>query len=465
MKGKVRTMTYFDLIKNSKKGLPKETLIIVGVNPIINDLIRAPQVIANLLRVEPNLKITIIYENETENFNQSLFYDKMLSREKTEFDRLQTYRNRLIGGKKARNKHSSGFIEDVLKECSDEADRIDFKRRLILLQNNLRHNINIIKADEQIWYSFNGVDLPTIDDYQEIELKELPIYKQIVNYLDFLLNPSSGGIYLSSPGDELIQLYDRMDYPRGIYPRKAFYSTEYQRYSVWSLIFNRSGEILLHKRSDYTADNRSLWDKSSGGHIDLRDSSTIITAKRELVEELFLPEAEFTKYMKAEIGDIIDFGEWNIEKRQEKYLKGELDGLDDIDWAVFRATDAETGDPLTIKRKSERIMHFKDMNSDGTVKKDEKGNPIFKEETEKWKTRFISDVFLFIAPEGFSKEQMLLAEQKGAASQHRFMSVSELIQDVIYDNPQVYTDDMVYICNELKWLLVQFSEFIRFIFE
>lgn len=309
------------------------------------------------------------------------------------------------------------------------------------------------------------VYLPTIDDYQEIELKELPIYKQIVNYLDFLLNPSSGGIYLSSPGDELIQLYDRMDYPRGIYPRKAFYSTEYQRYSVWSLIFNRSGEILLHKRSDYTADNRSLWDKSSGGHIDLRDSSTIITAKRELVEELFLPEAEFTKYMKAEIGDIIDFGEWNIEKRQEKYLKGELDGLDDIDWAVFRATDAETGDPLTIKRKSERIMHFKDMNSDGTVKKDEKGNPIFKEETEKWKTRFISDVFLFIAPEGFSKEQMLLAEQKGAASQHRFMSVSELIQDVIYDNPQVYTDDMVYICNELKWLLVQFSEFIRFIFE
>lgn len=464
-------MNLNDLLTNEIGKYAEKEIVIVGVNPIINEIIDNAQLFSDLLRCNQGLKITIIYESETENFNQSLFYDKDLSEHKIEFERLQTYRNRLIGGKKARNKKNAGFLEDVLDYCKSEEESIDFSKRLTLLQNNLRHNINIIKADNVIFYSFTGLELPSINLYQKISISSNPeFYKQISNYISFLFNAKTGGLYLSKPGEELIQLYDRDDYPRGIYPRKAFYSTDFQRYSVWAFIFNRKGELLLHKRSDYVADNQSLWDKSAGGHVDLRDSSTIITAKRELVEELFLPEAEYTKYMRAEIGDIIDFGEWNPEKRQEKHFKGDFDGMDDADWVVFRATNKETGDPLTIKRKSERVMHIKEKDINGKNLVDECGHPIFKAETETWNTRFISDVFLFIAPEGYIdiEEQMCdlisAAEKSGAGAEHRLMSIEDLSKD-IDENPQKYTDDMVYVNNEMRWLLLQFSEFIKYIFK
>lgn len=459
-----------DLLLNSQGRFAENDLTIIGVNPIINEVIENAQLFADLLRCNQKLRITIIYESETENFNQSLFYDKDLSLAKIEFEKLQTYRNRLIGGKKAKNKKKAGFLEDVLNFCNSKEELEDFSKRFALLQNNLRHNINIIKADDVIFYSFTGLELPSIDLYQKVSaIDNNAFYKQMTNYISFMFNKKTGGLYLSKPGEELIQLYDRDDFPRGIYPRKAFYSTDFQRYSVWAFIFNRKGELLLHKRSDYVADNQSLWDKSAGGHVDLRDSSTIITAKRELVEELFLPEAEYTKYMRAELGDIIDFGEWNPEKRQEKHFKGDFDGMDDADWVVFRATDKETGDPLTVKRKSERVMHIKLKDSNGKDIVDEDGHPVFKKEVETWQTRFISDVFLFIAPEGYidTEEQMTdlmsAAEKSGAAAEHRLISIDELTRDIT-NNPEKYTDDMVYINNEMRWLLLQFSEFIKYIF-
>lgn len=462
-------MKFEDLLKTTNGHFAQRELTILGVNPIINDLIENAQLINDILRCNQDLKITIIYESETENFNQSLFHDDSAILQ-IDFDKLQTYRNRLIGGKKARTKKNAGFVEDVLSFCTSITERDNFTQRLNLLQNNLRHNINVIKIDNTIRYSFTCLTLPSPDLYQTIDIKENELlYNQIEQYLLFLTNGKTGGLYLSNPGEELIQLYDRNDFPRGIYPRKAFYSTEFQRYSVWAFIFNRKGELLLHRRSDYVADNQSLWDKSAGGHVDLRDSSTIMTAKRELVEELFLPEAEYTKYMRAELGDIIDFGEWNPEKRQEKHFKGDFDGLDDADWVVFRATDKETGAPLTIRRKSDRVMHFKEKDSDGKTLIGEDGHPIFKEQTEIWNTRFISDVFLFIAPEGYidNKEQMFdlmhAAEQSGAAAEHKLISIEELTID-IDKNPTLYTDDMVYVNNEMRWLLLQFSEFIKYIF-
>jgi len=110
--------------------------------------------------------------------------------------------------------------------------------------------------------------------------------------------------------------------------------------------------------------------------------------------------------MRAELGDIINFGEWNINKREENFFISSFAGLNDKDWIVFRATDTDDkGDivPMTIRRKSPRIMHVKD--------KDERGNEItitekdgtvkYKEHIETWYTRFISDVFLFVAPANY----------------------------------------------------------------
>lgn len=447
-------MNLIEVLKNSKNEPPKKQLVILGVNPIIDELTRNPEWIYSMLKVEENLKITIIYENETENFNQSLFYEKGVSKHRIEFDKLQTYRNRLIGSGGKRN---TGFCEDVLNLFNSEEKEL-YSSRLILYQNNLRHNINVILIDDVILYSFTTLDIPTLDTYTRITKKSnSSLYKQLSDYISFLLNKESGSIFLSKSGNELIELYDRGSIPRGIYPRKAFYSTDYQRYSIWAFVFNRKGELLLHKRSEKTKDNRLLWDKSAGGHVDLTDSSTLITAKRELVEELFLPEAEYTKYMQAELGDIIDFGEWNIDKRPEKHFKSSFDGLDDADWVVFRASDKDErggSSPMTIRRKSPRKIH---VEIDGV------------ERVETWHTRFISDVYLFVAPEGYidTKEQMNelfeLAEKRGAAASHKLYSIEDLIEDV-ERNPEGYTDDMIYMCSEKKWVLLQFSESIKYIF-
>ena len=466
-----------ELFYNSQSKPAQNDLIIIGVNPIIQQITSNPQMFYDILNCCKNLNITLIYENETENFNQSLFYASGISKNKLDFDKLQTYRSRLIGGKKGKKK-TAGFIEDILYYCDDEHIS-KMRERIRLRQNNLRQFVNIVFADDVIRYCFTTLDLPEIDMYRTVTVdSDLELYNQLKNYIDFLMDNNLGGKFMSKPGDELIELYDMKDMPRGIYPRKAFYTTDFQRYSVWAFIFNRKGQLLLQQRSKFTADNRNLWDKSAGGHVDLTDSSTIITAKRELVEELFLPEAEFSKYVSAELGDIVDFGEWNIEKRPEKNFRKEFDGLAPTDWIVFRPANQD-GKPMTIQRKSPRIMHVKDKDQNGeNIKRlDEKGNPqfdergqvLYKEHKEVWYTRFISDVFLFIAPDNYIDNQkdldelMRIAQEKGAQSAHKLMSIEELIEDVEL-NPDKYTDDIVYMCSEQKWLLIEFAESLKFIF-
>lgn len=468
-----------DFFKNERGYNIQNHLIVVGVNPIVQEITTNPQLFFDLLNTTP-VKITLIYESETENFNQSLFHVNGSKEKSLDFDRLETYRSRLLGGKKGR-KNTAGLVEDVLRYCEDNEKKKDMRSRIRLLQNNLRQFVNIIWADDVIWYCFTTLGLPEISMYQKItEQTDHDLYAQLAAYVNFLLDENTGGKYLSKPDDELIELYDMKDMPRGIYPRKAFYTTNFQRYSVWAFIFNRKGELLLQQRSPFTKDNRGLWDKSAGGHVDLKDSSTIITAKRELVEELFLPEAEFSKYMSADLGDIVDFGEWNIEKRPEKSLRDEFDGLEPNDWVVFRATDSE-GEPMTVQRKSPRIMHIQDIDeqSGSTIPMtDENGNIIkwgngkirYKEHIETWYTRFISDVFLFVAPEGYidTQEQindlMGVAEKAGAQSSHKLMSIDALIDDV-EEHPELYTDDMLFMCSEEKRLLVEFAESIKFIFK
>jgi len=279
-------MGFQDSIEKNFKELPKSRLVIVGVNPIVEDITSHQSYFFHLLNTQIELQIKIIYESESENFSQSLFYEKGVSENRINFDRLQTYHLRLIGGSRAGGKKAAGFIEDVLSKFKPEETDIA-RKRITLLQNNLRHFVNIILVDDILFYSFTTLEIPALDKYQKVT-EESSLFSQLKKYIDFLLNGKSGGKFLSKPSDELIELYDNNSYPRGIY------STDYQRYSIWAFVFNRKGELLLHKRSDTTADNRALWDKSVGGHVDLRDISTVETAKRELIEEMFLPEAENT---------------------------------------------------------------------------------------------------------------------------------------------------------------------------
>jgi len=433
--------TFFEKAKNE--------IIILGTNSLSPFLEQSAKYFYNKLNLMETLCLKVYYESDSENFNQSLVIDTKNSINRTSYVSLEAHKDRIKG-----TTNTTGLKNDILSFIPKTELRENINKRIKINQVNLRLPINVIKVDDQFWFCFISNKLPTINDY--ILVTDVKLEIEIRNYLNHYINSNEGITFLSEPDEELIQLYDRDSIPRGIYPRKAFYSTEFKRYSIWGFVFNRKGELLLHQRSKNTKDNRLLWDKSIGGHVDIKDSSTYQTAQRELIEELFLPEAEFTLYLKENIGKFNNYGDLDFEKRPEIEFKAAFERLNSNEWIMFRATD-RNGNPLTVSRISDRRMHDKDDKV--TIKK----------------TVFMSDVYLFIAPPNYidtpeqMKELVKLSEKTGAAEDHKIISVNDLrnwIEEA--ENKQIasetFTDDLLYINLELRSLIERFSEFIKYIF-
>jgi hypothetical protein len=426
-----------------------DKIIIVGLNPLAVELDDNAGILFDVLNLNQNLSIHIFYESDSENFNQSL---SLSSNKEVSSTKLNLCRDRIIG-RVTKYGLTGGIKSKIDKYFNDKTKVEGIAARIIFKQLNTRMPINLIKVDDRFYYSIATHKLTGLSHYLRAEV-DSTLYSQFDEYLKAIDNNAAVGIYNSKPGQELIQLYDNDRYPRGIYPRSAFYTTKFKRYSVWGLIFNRNGELLMHQRSKHTKDNRLLWDKSIGGHVDLKDRGTQVTAKRELVEELFLPNDEYTKYVSADLGEILDFGEWNISKRPESQFKGVFESIGPLDWIMFRATDNQ-GDPLTTDRISER-----------TIIKDKL--------VKRLRTVFISDVYLFIAPGGLIDDQDQLiklvepAQKSGAAEDHKLISPNGLSSWVDSEEENnnatnVFTDDMVYMRLNHMPLLEEFSEFVKYI--
>lgn len=441
---------------------PKDEIVVVGVNPLAAELEASAEYFEYLFGVEHNLRLSLIVESDNENFGQAVVMSAAAAvaapssapdSETVTYTELNIRRDRIAG-----TVADTGLAREVEEHAPHAAQRTSIRDRMSIKQLNLRLPVNIIKADDRIWSCITTYRLPTAAAYVEVE-PDNPEYEWLCKYVEFLLNPEGAGAFQSSPGDELIWVYDRMGIPRGIFPRAAFYTVEYARYSVWGFVLNRQGKILLQQRSLTTKDNRGLWDKSIGGHVDLEDASTSITAKRELVEEMYLPRAEFTKHVRADLGDLIDFGEWNPKKRPERYFREAFAALGDDDWVMFRATNPRTGLPLTIDRISERRWHTDDGSEPGVRR-----------------TVFMSDVYFFIAPEGKLESDASLradlaeSERGGAAaSDHKLLAVDELRRWVAEveragDPKKVFTDDLLYMLLEHDDLLESLSSFASFVF-
>lgn len=424
---------------------------IVGANALAPNLERSAAFFADLLNVRENLRLTILHENDTENFQIATTINASGRSETRSFDFLSSHKNRISGGE-----HTAGLAREIHAACSEPETAASVMKRTVVRQLNLRLPVNIIKVDDQILYSFAIDSMPSLLDYQQAELGT-SFYDQLNSAIQtYTSEEREGSLFLSEPRDELIWVYDSENCPRGVFPRKSFYTTDFGRYVVWVFVFNRKGQLLLQRRSKTTADNRLLWDKSVGGHVDLNDSSTSITAKRELVEEMYLPEAEFTEYVSADIADIIDFGEWKPSKRPERCFVDSFQSLGPSDWVMFRATNHK-GLPLTDRRISERRIH-----SEGRV--------VVR------KTIFHSDCYYMIAPKYHldSQEQvdraLRFATEKGAASEHRLVEISELRAWVKNEErngteKEVFTDDLVHIQAAYSGQLERFSEFVKFISE
>jgi hypothetical protein len=422
-------MNLVDLIKNAAN-----ELTVIGTMPLYDELVDCSEEMYRALAQNQNLHLNIFYEDDSNLFYQSLSTDTSVARSRVSFAKLRESRDRV-----------SRLQEFVMKYAVTPEEKKLIVERLQAEQVNLRLSLNVIRSDKELYICPVSVEVPSVQMYHHIETNDL-WYSLVNEYVDFYTDEQRGRIYQSNPSDEMLVMYDKKGIPRGIFPRKAFYNTDFQRYSVWLFIFNRKGEMLLHQRSKKAKDNWGLWDKSSGGHVDIGDVSTSVTAERELVEELFLPRAEFTKYMMEDRRDIINLGVWKPEKREYEQVLSDIHNFGPDDWAYFYLEGP-------ISRTSKR--RYRD-------------NPNAKMKIKE--TKFISDVFLFIAPAKIiDSEEAAKKLSRGVSSKHTLKTIPAIIQWIEDEKSkgnetEVFTDDLLYIMDYMRDTLEEFSEKIKVVF-
>lgn len=476
---------------------------IIGCNPFVETFT------SQLFIVELRKKIVKLFnegkQNETPFFTlymeseQEDFYQKLADTRGSVYYK-KTYidkKARIFGEKQANYK--SALIAEITKQLlsiarldgeSVEKRLLDFvDRNIVVRQLNYRfpyYAVVISSADdEETWYSPVTLNIPDIKDLIFLD-KSIDGFKRICSEIskmllfletdDFVIKDSTvarekglrtgmgGKKFTSLPNAELIEAYDKDSNKRvAIFDRKAFLTLEYKRASIWGFIFNRKGQLLLHQRSAETADNRLMWDKSTGGHVDLTDASTAETAKREFIEEVYMRDSEYSDYNDSKVEMVIDFGEWRRALRADESFVEAFSPFTGRDKHVimFRAFVEGSKQPLTVDRDSVRQIS--------------KAGEVVSYEP----TRFRSDVFFYITAAGEmdTDEQMhktldemenSKGSSKGAAAQHRLISIEDLEREVLESDSKqghTFTDDLVHIVKNYIGYLTEFSSFVKDTFE
>jgi len=164
--------------------------------------------------------------------------------------------------------------------------------------------------------------------------------KYFNTYFDHPLGAKKYSTEISKKDDktEVIVMYNDDRHVLGQLPRDAFLDTTKVKVVIWGMLFSRDGKVLIHKRGINAKDNRNMWDKSIGGHVDLKKDTVDTTkaAAREMLEELYVIESEGQEnYSTVEIKEInenkpIFLGEWKPEIRYKIPFSEIKDKGDDI---------------------------------------------------------------------------------------------------------------------------------------
>jgi len=199
-------------------------------------------------------------------------------------------------------------------------------------KNNSKYEISsldlpiyIISFDDSIWYMPAFASSIKLDKFKKISHSDV-WYESIREYATKLINKEQDGRFSAKFDEEMLELFDQDQIPRGIFPRNCFYNTDHYQFVVWDFVFSRKGELLIHKRSKNAKDNQGMWDKTVGGHIDFKkERSSSDAATRELIEELYTKEKkqqtghEFT-LLSEDISKVYYLGEWRLDGGGVEYL-------------------------------------------------------------------------------------------------------------------------------------------------
>jgi hypothetical protein len=302
--------------------------------------------------------------------------------------------------------------------------------------------ISLVRVDKSLFANLWLHEL--VQGYEEIG-SDHPWRFILERYMRTYFDPKYGRKYASEPDAELLELFDHTRTPRGIFPRSSFYDTDYSQLVVWALVFDRQGNLLIHRRDDNAKDNQGMWDKSVGGHVDFAlDIDTSRAVLREVIEELFSDEAKekskfFTAWSVTD-DEVIYLGDWRSKQRKHHPFR-EIGNLT-REWAFFRLRDSQhLYSPRTLP--------------DGRTR------PL----------RVIADVFLFVAGPALTEEN--LGELKN--SEFKLISLPDLksVMDKAlrreevprFDNrnaiPRFSPDLTNIMTGQLRDTLEEFSQYLK----
>jgi len=313
---------------------------------------------AEKLSYESDFKVTLLCESDNMLFSRAFTYDTDAAKyDRHSFQMLKFVRDRVTND-----------LLDFLSEQGVPNDLIGRGKTFEVEITYLPIPISVVQVDDRV---FTNLWLHQSEDTFEEITPDHPWYTSITRYVDTYFDPNLGRKYACNVKEEVLELFDHSRIPRGIYPRKSFYDTDYSQLVVWAFVFDRQGRLLIHRRSDNAKDNQGMWDKSVGGHINfLTDVDTSRAASREVIEELFSDElrrsrSDFTTWAVTD-RDMLYLGEWWSDHRG-RYPFSEVNAFKH-EWAFFRLRESQhLYSPRTMPDGRERRL------------------------------RVIADVFLFIA--------------------------------------------------------------------
>jgi isopentenyldiphosphate isomerase len=275
------------------------------------------------------LQVEIICESESD-----LAYNSLISANKNVSGQTRSYD---IGNFIRIKNEPKIQIRDELarRQCKHIEPKGDIKERkeeeqfFSLRTCYLPIPIPVINIDNDYYITFSLTKFCTQEKFEKIASNHIwfdEYHKYFKAYFDAELGAKKYSTEITEKDNqtEIILMYNDKRHCMGPLPRQSFLNIPKPKNVIWAIIFTRDGRVLIHKRGKNAKDNRNMWDKSIGGHVDMEKDTvdTVKAAAREMLEELYKIEAEDQgSHTSIEIKEINPnvckfMGEWEEDTRQ-----------------------------------------------------------------------------------------------------------------------------------------------------
>jgi len=269
-----------------------------------------------------NIKIEIICDSESSlNYSSLISANKRVSGEDRSYD-IGSFMNIM-------NAPLQKVREYLLHNNCKNIEPEDKENQCFSLRTSyLPIPVPVINIDKDYYVTFALTAFCNLNKFEKIS-ENHHWYEEFNKYFNVYFDNPLGAKKFSTEFSkkdnktEVIVMYNDDRHALGQLPRDAFLNTSKVKVVIWGILFSRDGRALIHKRGINAKDNRDMWDKSIGGHVDLKMDTVDTTkaAAREMLEELYKVEAEGQgNHLKTEIIEInenkpIFLGDWRPEIR------------------------------------------------------------------------------------------------------------------------------------------------------